>query len=196
MCLREFKDAGGDVILLRVEVGRGVPDAFCDRGHFSFFEAAAGYGGCTDADAGGDERGSRVVRDGVSVQGDMDGVAVVLEKLTGYVVEVCKVYEHEVVVSTAGDEFKALGEHGVGECLTVLYNLLLIGLEFWLQGFAEADGLRGDDVLERTALAAWEYVFVELEAVSGFCTGQNQAATWTTKGLVGCRSNNVCIWDG
>ena len=91
-------------------------------------------------------------------------ITVVLQGLTGEVRDVREVHEHQVIVRTAGNELEALRHHSVGECLTVLYDLLLVGLEFRLQCFAEADGLTGDDVLERAALAAREDVLVELEA--------------------------------
>ena len=122
-------------------------------------------------------------------------ITVVLQGLTGEVRDVREVHEHQVVVGTAGNELEALRHHSVGECLTVLHDLLLIGLELRLQCFAEADGLAGDDVLEWAALAAWEDILVKLEAFCGLCTGQDETATWSTEGLVGRRGRHVRVWN-
>ncbi len=54
-----------------------------------------------------------------------------------------------MVVRSAGDEIKAVFEKLRRKSLGVLTDLLLICLEFRLEGFAERNGLGGDDVPKR-----------------------------------------------
>ena len=68
-----------------------------------------------------------------------------------------QVDEHQVVVRAAGDEVEAALPSSASASTCAFFDyLFLIGLEFRLQRLAEAYGLGGDDVHERTALRAGE----------------------------------------
>ena len=82
-----------------------------------------------------------------------------------------------------------------GEGLGVLHDLLGVLLELGLEVFAERDGLGGDDVHQRAALAAGEDaavdVFVEL-----FVVGEDQAAARAAEGFVGGGGDDVGVREG
>ena len=59
------------------------PDALCDDFHVFFFESTGGNSRSTDADTGGNERASRIVRNGVFVQGNVYFITAVLQLFTG-----------------------------------------------------------------------------------------------------------------
>ena len=126
----------------------------------------------------------------------MDFVRVDLELFTGEAFDVREVDQHEVVVRAAGDELEALIHHGVGQSRGVLDNLFLIGLELGFQRFTEADGLGGDNVLQRTALAAREDGFVEVVLLVGFLVAEDHAAAGTAKGLVRGGRDDVRVRNG
>ena len=96
-----------------------------------------------------------------------------------------QVNQHQVVVRAAGNQLHAAGRQLGLQGLGVLDDLAgVLALELRLQRLAEADGLGGDDVLQRAALRAGEDGGVDaLDQL--LVVGQNQAAAWGRQRLVG-----------
>ena len=97
-----------------------------------------------------------------------------------------------MVVRAAGNQIEALILEGCRQCLCVVNDALLVSLELRLECLAEADSLRRDDVLERTALGAREDRLVELLGKL-LVVGEDNAAARTAQGLVGGGGHDVRI---
>ena len=76
-----------------------------------------------------------------------------------------KIQKAKVVVRSTGNKVHAATDQTFGKGTAVENNLLLIGFELIGERFAEADGLCGDRVHERSALIAREDGLVELFCV-------------------------------
>ena len=76
-----------------------------------------------------------------------------------------------------------------GERFRVGEHLFLIRDEFRRGGVAETDGLRRDDVHERSALGAGEHDFVDIG--SEFRFAKNHAAARAAEGFVGGRGDDI-----
>src|SRR5690606_4858489 len=173
-----------------VQVGQDVADPAGQFAALGFLEAAGGDGRGADAQAGGDERGTRVVRHAVLVHGDEGAPQGGVRVLAGDVL-LDQREQEQVVLGATGDHVEtALDEH-FGHGLGVLHHLLLVGLEFGLQGFLEAHGLGDDHVLQRATLGAREHGGVQLLLDFLVGAGQDQAAARTTQGLVGGGGDHV-----
>ena len=115
-----------------------------------------------------------------------------------------------MVVGTSGDNGESSFSEFFGKCGGIAPYLHGIFLPFGLQALAESDGLGSNNVLERSALDAWEHCTVEelahhfshtfgrLEPPGIFevLAHKDNSATWSTKGLVSGGGNNVCIFYG
>ena len=162
-----------------------------DLHHLRLLEATGGDGGSTHPDAAGDKGLLRVVGNGVFVDGDLNLVQSPLKLLAGDV-EIPHVYKAEVVVRAAGDETEPFFYQFLRQDLGVFHDLLRVSLEFRLQRLPKADGLGGDDVLQRAALSAGEHGGIDL-LVDGLIVAEDQAAPGTAKGLVGSGGHHVRI---
>src|ERR1700757_2817094 len=102
-----------------------------------------------------------------------------------------------MVVSAAGYEFEAGVLEGRGERPGVVDDLPRIDFEFWSQGFAEGDGLRCDDMHQRSALEAREHRGIDLLRDVGVI-GQDKAAARTAQGLMSRRGDDMRVreWRG
>ena len=158
--------------------------------HVLLLEAAGGDSRCADAQAAGDKGALRVVRDGVLVGGDVDSVQTLLQILAGDV-HVLQVDQDQVVVGAAGYQAEAFIGQRLGKGLRVFDDLLLIGLEFRFESLTKADGLGGDDVLQRAALGAGEDGLVDLFGER--LLAQDQAASWAAQRLVGGGGDHVRV---
>ena len=112
--------------------------------------AAGREAGGADAHAARHKRAALLAGDGVLVRGDVHLVQIVLQLLAGAVL-VGQVDQQQVVVRAAGDQLHAAGGQLGLKRLRVLNDFAGILLELRLQRLAKADGLRGDDVLQRAA---------------------------------------------
>ena len=142
-----------DCCILRIFDDRR--DDICDFLEVVFLESSACHGRSSKSQTACYERAFRIVRDGVLVRGDVDLIQTALQLLAGNA-GAAQVDQHEVVVRAAGNQIEALILEGCRQCLCVVNDALLISLELRLERLAEADSLRRDNVLERTALGARE----------------------------------------
>ena len=101
-----------------------------------------------------------------------------------------------MVVRRTGDDAEAIFLHAFAERLGVADDLLLVGLEFGPERFADRDRLGGDDVHERPALGPRKYQGVELLVQVRMRTRQYQAPARTPQGLVRRRRHDVGIRHG
>lgn len=105
--LAQLGDFGTDIICLVLEIGCCQPDALCDRRHILFLQTT----GCdcrgTDADTGGNERASRLIRERYLVQSDVTSSQRFSEFLSGNF-HSAQVKQHQMVVCTTGQNLKAL----------------------------------------------------------------------------------------
>src|SRR5699024_11053642 len=125
------------------------------------------------------------------VGGDVHLVQVVLQLLAGALL-VQQVDEHQVVVGAAGHQLDAAGGQRRGQGLGVVHDRLGVVLELRLERLAKADGLGGDDVLQRAALSAGEDGRVDaLDQV--LVVGQDQAAAGAAQRLVGGGGDHVGV---
>ena len=121
-------------------------------------------------------------------------VQIVLQLLAGAVL-VGQVDQQQVVVRAAGDQLHAAGGQLGFKRLRVLNYFAGILLELRLQRLAKADGLRGDDVLQRAALRAGEDGGVDaLDDI--LVVRQNQAAAGAAQRLVGRGGDHVGVRHG
>src|SRR5690606_1653298 len=102
-----------------------VTDPASQLGGFGFFEATAGDGRGTDTHTRGDERRTRVVRNGGFVDGDVGAAQSGGSVFTG-VLLADQVDQEQVVVSTAGYRVDAALNEGFGHGLSVLNHLRLV----------------------------------------------------------------------
>src|SRR5690606_23186751 len=79
------------------------------------------------------------------------------------------------------------GSHGLG----ILDHLLLVGFVLGGHGFFKADGLGGNHVHQRAALAAGEHCRVEFFLNLFVGLGENNTAARTAQGFVGSGGGNV-----
>ena len=141
-----------------------------------------GAGRGADTDAGGYERRAGFERNRILVDGDAGLVKCLLSRFAGNVAA-GEVDQHQVVVGAATGKFESALREPRRQRLGVVYYLLLICLEFRLQGFLESHRLGGNNVHQRAALNSGEYL-----GVQGFCkflSTEDHAATRSTQGLVG-----------
>ena len=96
-----------------------------------------------------------------------------------------------MVLGTARNYVVAVLNKYAGHGLSVLDHLLLVGLELRLQGFLEAHGLSGDNVLQWAALAAWEYRGVEFLLQCFVGTSEDQATARAAQGFMGGGGDHV-----
>ena len=121
-------------------------------------------------------------------------VQIVLQLLAGAVL-VGQVDQQQVVVRAAGDQLHTAGGQLGFKRLRVLNDFAGILLELRLQRLAKADGLRGDDVLQRAALRAGEDGGVDaLDDI--LVVRQNQAAAGAAQRLVGRGGDHVGVGYG
>ena len=100
-----------------------------------------------------------------------------------------------MVVGAAGDQPHARLFQGVGQGSGIGDDLVLIGLEFGLQRFAQGYGLGGDDVHQRAALAAGKDGGVDLLGDDGV-VGQDHAAAGAAQGLVIGGGHHIGVGHG
>src|SRR5690606_15915531 len=137
-----------------------------------------------------DEGRAWVVRHAVLVYGDKGATQGGVGVFAGDVL-LDQAEQEQVVLGTAGDDVKTALDEDLSHGLGVPHDLLLVGLELGLQGFLEAHGLGGDDVLQRAALGAREDGGVEL-LLDGFVgLGQDQATARAAQGFVGGGGDHV-----
>ena len=138
---------------------------------------------------------TRLEGDRVFIAGDMGAIERLLGNFRRELGELgAQVDEEEVVVGAARGDLVAAGDKGGGEGAAVFHDLLGVGLELWLEAFAETHGLRGDDVHERAALIAGENGGVEGLGVNRF--REDESATWAPEGLVRGGRHEVGMRDG
>ena len=102
-----------------------------------------------------------------------------------------QVDEHHMAFGAARHDAQPPVHELLGHDRRILHDLLLIGLEFRRERFAQRHGLRGDDVHEGTALHAREDRGVDLLFKVG--THEDHAAARTAQRLVGGRGHNVGV---
>src|SRR5699024_9040775 len=117
-----------------------VADPAGNRGHVVLLETTRGAGRCTNAQAAGDERRTRVVGHGVLVGGDVGPAQRFFRGFAGDAF-VDQADQDEVVVGAAGDDVEAAVHEYVGHGAGVFDGLFLVGFELITQGFFEGDGL-------------------------------------------------------
>src|SRR5690606_30178459 len=169
-----------------------ITDPASQLGGFGFLEATAGDGRGTDTYTRGDERRTRVVRNGVFVHGDVGAAQSCVSVFTG-VFLADQVDQEQVVVSTAGHHVDAALNEGFGHGLSVLNHLRLVGFVFRSHGFFEAHGFGSDDVHQRAALRFREDGEVELFVQLFVFFGQNQTAARTAQGFVSGGGDDVGV---
>ena len=99
-----------------------------------------------------------------------------------------------MVVGAARNDAVAAILNGLAHDLAVLDDLLGVALLLGEHPLAEDDGLRRDDVLERTALHAREYGGVE--SLGPLLLAENHAAARTAEGLMGRRGDEIGVRNG
>ena len=99
-----------------------------------------------------------------------------------------------MVVGAAGDDLVAARGHGGGEGPGVFDDLRRVLLEFGLEAFAEAHGLGGDHVHERTPLAAGEHGGVDGLGVGG--PAEDEAAARAAQRLVRGGGDEIGVRHG
>ena len=114
-----------------------------------------------------------------------------------------------MVLGATADDLVAFVGEGIGHGCCVGFDASLICFEFGSQGFAERYGLGCDYMLERTALNSGKHSRVDqlrhlahLALGVGLAPGiveilaeQDDAAARTAEGLVGCRGDDVGIFE-
>ncbi len=167
-----------------------VGDDVGDLGELGVAEAAGGQRRRADAQAGGDHRRARVERDGVAVDGDADLVQPVLG-LLAVQLGVAQVDQHQVDVGAAGAAPTMPGvlhvrlRQPLGEDLRAAQRRAAGGRlnSSASPAILNADGLGGDDVLERAALLTGEDGGVDLLGELRV-VGQDEAPARAAEGLV------------
>ena len=168
-----------------------VGNAVGDDLHLGHAHAAGGDRRSAQTHAGGDERAAGLAGDGILVGSDVHAVQTGFQILAGALL-VTQVDEHQMVVGTAGHQLDAAFLQSCGQSLSVLHDLAGVLLELRLEGLAEADGLGGDDVLQRAALGAGEHGRVDALG-NDRVVGQDQAAAGAAQGLVGGGGHHIGI---
>ncbi len=105
------------------------------------------------------------------------------------------VYQDQVVVRAAGHQPEALLDQLFRQNPGVGGHLPSIGPELRLQRLAQAHGLGGDDMLQRTALGAGEHGGVDL-LVQVVVIAQDHAASGAPQCLVGGGGHHIGVGDG
>ena len=148
---------------LRIDVADDVVNQFDDDGHLVLLQTTGGDGGRTDAQTRGQERRAGVEGHHVLVDGDVGKDEGVLHHLTGDLRELAaEVDQHGVVVGATADDIVTLIHESSGHEGGVLSHLLDVLHVLVAEGFAESNGLGGDDVLQRSTLDAREHGAVDL----------------------------------
>ena len=141
----------------------GLHAAVDDAGHFAgifFVEATSRDSGSTETDTGRIHRLARIERNRRTAAGDADLFHGHFSFLTGNTLG-GHVHHDEVVVGAIADDLVAELLHFGAESLSVLDDVLGVGLEFRLQSFEESNGLTGVHVVMRTTLHTREHALVD-----------------------------------
>src|SRR5271154_4975866 len=97
--------------------------------------------------------------------------------------------EKQVIVRSACYDAKSTLCERCGQCAGICNYLPLVDAEFRLRGFLQADGLRRNDVFERTALHARKCDPIEVLRV--FLAAENEASAGASQSLMrGCRNED------
>ena len=99
-----------------------------------------------------------------------------------------------MVIRATGDQVKTFIQQSIGQNLGIGHNIMGVGFEVIAHGFLQANCLSCNHMLQRAALSAGENTGVQF--LGKLLTGQDQAATGATKGLMGRSCDNVCIGHG
>ena len=145
--------------VIAFDVGKNGVDQLSGLDHFSFLEASGRHCSSSDTDTGGNEGRLSLIWYGVLVDSDTHFVQPVFSQLAGDAL-VCKVHQHEVVVRSTGDQLVAMIHEFFSQRCGILDDLSYVSLEFRLHGFMETDSLSGYDMLQGSALHAWEYCLI------------------------------------
>ena len=161
-------------------------------------ESAAGERRGADPQTGGDHRRSRVVGDGVAVDGDAD-LSEQIFGLGSVEGRVAQIDEDEVDVGAAGEDGdSAFGDvvfgQAAGEFAGAGQGPLLPVDEGVGGGQAEGHGLAGDDVFEGSALLSGEDCGIDLLR-DVRVIGEDDAASGAAEGLVRRRRHDVGVRD-
>jgi len=147
---------------LRIDVTDDVVDQVDDDSHLVLFQTTGGDGGRTDAQTRGQERRAGVEGHHVLVDGDVGKDEGVLHHLTSNLRELAaEVDQHGVVVGATADDIVTLVHERSGHESGVLADLHDVLHVLVAEGFAESNGLGGDDMLQGTALDAREHGAVD-----------------------------------
>ena len=180
-----------DLISLSLEISSAEVDVLSDLLHLLNAQASCSNSRSTDTDTAGHEGLLRIVVDSVLVNSDVDLVQSVLQLLAGDV-EGTQVDQHQVVISTAGNEVKTSLEKAVSQSLSILNDLSLILLELRLKSLAEANSLSSDSVHKRTALSSGEDSGVDLLSQS-LVISEDKAASGSTESLMCSSCSDVSV---
>mmetsp|Transcript_8304 Transcript_8304/g.12076 ORF Transcript_8304/g.12076 Transcript_8304/m.12076 type:complete len:462 (-) Transcript_8304:187-1572(-) len=138
----------------------GLADELSDLHEVLLHQASGGHGRSANSEAVG-VHGALVTWDGVLVQHDGSSFAddfslVAVDALAS------EVDQEKVVVGAARDEVEALLLQGVPQSLSVLQDLLLVGLVLGLHGHLQSHGQGRDGLVVRATLEAGEDGSVDL----------------------------------
>ena len=100
-----------------------------------------------------------------------------------------EIAEHQVRVGPSGDEAQAAFDQPDRQRLRVVEDPLLVFLEFRPERLPERHRLGGDDVLERSALDAWEHVGIDRFRV--LLLAEDEPAARAAQRLVGSGRHRV-----
>src|SRR6266542_3880427 len=170
-------------------------DEASDLAHLGFLHSTRGDCGRADAQTGSDERLVLVKRNGVLVNGDERSLQSFLSILACDSFSVHPhINEHQVVVSTAGNQTQPLLLQLAGERLGVGKDLTLILFEIVSQCFAKSDGLGRNDVNQWTALDSREQLSINLLRM--LFLAKNQTTARATQSFMRSSGHVVSVRDG
>ena len=164
-----------------VHVAHGPSDQARDLLHIALGHALCRDRRRADPNARGRHRRLRVVGNGVLVERDSGRVAARL-RLLARDADAAQVDEREVGVGAARDGAHALGGKSVGERLRVRDDLAGVRLVLGLLRLAQGDGLGGNGMHQRAALAEGEHGLVDL--LGELLGAHDHAAARTAQDLV------------
>src|SRR4051794_23596913 len=132
--------------------------------HFRFLEAAGCHSRAAEPDTARVQRWVYVEWNSILIDRDMRVIEREFRFLAAYSLRK-HVNQHQVAIRSAGHDSVTLGGQAGGHHLRVCDYLLLIPFEIRRHRFQETNGLRRDDMHERSALGAREYGTVDILAV-------------------------------
>ena len=103
-------------------------NGLCHLIHILGVQTSGSYRRGSQTDTTGHERRLGIVGDGVLVGGDVSCIQQLLHCLTGQTVR-GQVYQHQMIVGTAGDNLNVTAHQALAQCLCVVHNVLLIYLK-------------------------------------------------------------------